>query len=432
MTDPTTVEREIVRAIETSVADLVRRTAAGLNGGALLAACEGLAQTTLRRVYAATSQLAAEQEPAPSCVQCGRAMVRHEREQRSLRSLWGELRGTYQRWRCRGCGHGATPSYDTWVQAQCSPRVLGVALYAGAHLPYQEAEALLGKVGLNLSDNTLQRLMRSHGGTWAADRREQARAYGELTNAPVPVGRPERLYLMVDGFKAHCDDGWREPRVGVVFETAQARLDEAGQPPEPRRLSLVSSLADADETMAQLACEAARRGLWSAREVILVADGASWIWDRLPSLVPMDTRVVEVLDWYHLVENLAKAVKAVFGEGGNERWLERLKSAAWVGQTEHLRRLLSRLRDHLPAGQRRREVANVIEYVRRHRKRINYQKLQLEGYHVGSGQVESACKRLGQRVKGAGMRWSHQGLNAVLAVLANDLSDPEVRWKQVA
>lgn len=432
MTDPTTVEREVLERIETGVAELVRSAVAGLSGEALMAACEDLAQTTLRQVYAATSQLAAEREPAPTCAQCGRAMQRHEREQRPVRSLWGEVRGTYQRWRCRGCGQGGAPSYDAWVRGQCSPRVLAIALYAGAHLPYEEAESLLAKVGLSLSDNTLQRLMRSHGGAWATERQREARAYGDLAASPVPGGRPERLYLMVDGFKAQCHDGWREPRVGVVFETAQARADEAGQPPEARRLSLVSALADADETMAQLACEAARRGLWSAREVVLVADGASWIWDRLPSLVPMGTRVVEVLDWYHLVENLAKAARAVHGEGGGERCLERLKTAAWVGQVAHLARLLGHLRDRLPDGDRRREVANVLDYVRRHRQRINYQKLQLEGYHVGSGQVESACKRLGQRVKGAGMRWSHGGLNAVLAVLANDLSDPEVRWKKVA
>lgn len=356
-------------------------------------------------------------------------MLRHEREQRPVRSLWGELRGTYQRWRCRTCGQGGTPRHEAWVRSQCSPRVLGIALYAGAHLPYQEAEELLAKVGLRLNDNTMQRLMRSHGGAWAAERHSEARAYAELAASPVALGRPGRLYLMVDGFKAHCDDGWRESRVGVVFETAQARADEAGQPPEPCRLSLVSALAAADETMALLASEAARRGLWSAREVVLVADGASWIWDRLPSLVPMGTRVVEVLDWYHLVENLAKAVH---GEGGGERCLERLKNAAWVGQTARLLGLLSWLRDGLPEGERRREVANVMAYVRRHRQRINYQKLQLEGYHVGSGQVESACKRLGQRVKGAGMRWSHEGLNAVLATLANDLSDAEVRWKAAA
>lgn len=432
MTDRTTVAREVLSKLTTALDEVLAKAADGDQGEGLLEHCERFAQVALRGAYAAATAVAAQSERAPVCGHCGRAMWRHERRQRPVRSLWGEVRGVYQNWRCGACRHDASPSYDSWVQAQCSPRVLGIALYASAHLPYQEAEALLGKVGLHLSDNTLQRLMRSHGGAWAAERQHEAHAYRELTAGPAPIHRPERLYLMVDGFKARCDDGWREPRVGVVFETAQARLGADGQPPEAHRLSLVSTLADADETMAQLAYEAARRGLWSAREVVLVADGAAWIWDRLPDLVPMATKVVEVLDWYHLVENLAKAVRAAFGEGGSERWLERLKSAAWVGQTAHLLRLLSWLRDHLAAGDRQREVTNVIDYVRTHRKRINYQKLQLEGYHVGSGQVESACKRLGQRVKGAGMRWSREGLNAVLAVLANDLSDPVVRWKAAA
>lgn len=432
MTDRSTVWSEVVERVASSLEGLGAMVQAGCSGEAWHDRCEAWARAALKEVYAAGSELTAAEEAAPQCPDCGRAMVRHEREQRSVRGLWGELRGTHQRWRCRGCGHGETPSYDSWVKAQCSPRVFALALYAGAHLPYQEAEQLLGKVGLSLSDNTLQRIMREHGGAWVAERREEARAYADLAGAPEPTNRPERLYVMADGFKSLCQDGWREPRVGVVFETAQARLDEAGQPPAPRRLSLVSALADADETMALLACEAARRGLWAAREVVLVADGASWIWDRLPDLVPLGTKSVEVLDWYHLVENLAKAVRAAYGESGGQACLERLKRAAWVGQTAHLSRLLSWLRDRLPEGERRRVVANVIAYVRRHRHRINYQKLQLEGYHVGSGQVESACKRLGQRVKGAGMRWTPHGLDAVLAVLTNDLSDAEVRWKKAA
>jgi len=36
------------------------------------------------------------------------------------------------------------------------------------------------------------------------------------------------------------------------------------------------------------------------------------------------------------------------------------------------------------------------------------------------------------RVKGAGMNWSEDGLNAVLALLAQDLSDEAVRWQPAA
>ncbi len=50
------------------------------------------------------------------------------------------------------------------------------------------------------------------------------------------------------------------------------------------------------------------------------------------------------------------------------------------------------------------------------------------GYPIGSGTVESACKRLiGARLKGAGMCWSKRGSQGVLTLRAELLSD---RWEQ--
>ena len=109
-----------------------------------------------------------------------------------------------------------------------------------------------------------------------------------------------------------------------------------------------------------------------------------------------------------------------------------MEEAAWAGDSNELLRLLRSLRDRAPAGERQRQAANVISYVQYHRGRMNYRQLELDGYHVGSGNVESRCKQLGLRVKGAGMNWSEDGLNAVLALLAQDLSDPQVRWQPAA
>jgi hypothetical protein len=48
---------------------------------------------------------------------------------------------------------------------------------------------------------------------------------------------------------------------------------------------------------------------------------------------------------------------------------------------------------------------------------------------IGSGVVESACKRVvGQRLKGGGMRWGEDGVDAVCHLRALFLSD-EGKWK---
>ena len=47
-----------------------------------------------------------------------------------------------------------------------------------------------------------------------------------------------------------------------------------------------------------------------------------------------------------------------------------------------------------------------------------------QGWQIGSGPVEAACKTvIGQRMKGSGMRWGHEGADAVCHLRALLLSE---------
>ena len=79
----------------------------------------------------------------------------------------------------------------------------------------------------------------------------------------------------------------------------------------------------------------------------------------------------------------------------------------------------------LPPGQgkRNRAARAVIErelaFFRKHRKRMRYRDLSEQGFAIGSGVVEAACKTLvTQRLKRSGMRWCIHGGQAVLTVRA--------------
>ena len=51
------------------------------------------------------------------------------------------------------------------------------------------------------------------------------------------------------------------------------------------------------------------------------------------------------------------------------------------------------------------------------RGQMRYDEYRSHGLPIGSGRVEAACKTVvGGRLKGAGMRWTVAGANAVLAV----------------
>ena len=62
----------------------------------------------------------------------------------------------------------------------------------------------------------------------------------------------------------------------------------------------------------------------------------------------------------------------------------------------------------------REQLARVEEYFGNNLHRMEYPEYLAEGWCIGSGAVESACKTVvGQRLKGAGMRWGEAGAHAL-------------------
>ena len=73
-------------------------------------------------------------------------------------------------------------------------------------------------------------------------------------------------------------------------------------------------------------------------------------------------------------------------------------------------------------------VRDAILYLFHQRKRMRYADFRRLGLPIGSGTVESACKVVVQaRLKQAGMRWSRNGTQAMLALRCALLSR---RWHQ--
>jgi hypothetical protein len=419
--------QQMVAGYEAEVRALLSSIAPGEpQAGALLARCEAVGQAATARLFEAASEQAARCEARPVCPDCGRAMARHDRWRRPVISVSGEYRGWFQRFRCEQCRTGACPGEQRWLRFGCTPQVVDIALGIAARMPFEAAEAQLARFGIHLSDNTLQRIMRELGGEREAERRAEAGAVMRLECEVPAVSRPQRLYVEVDARSARVGGQWMMVYVAVFFETRAApRADEGGKP-RPERVSVVSH-RDFAVFGELVQAEAQRRGIFEAEEVVLVGDGGNWVWPLLNDLVPLWRRSVQVLDWYHLTENLAKAVRAVWGEDFNDLVFKQLKNLAWQGQADALLDHLEQLATQAGSEAGSHEVTRVANYVRGHRERLNYRWRDLDGYQVGSGQVESRCKQLGLRIKGCGMDWSEAGLNAVLTVLADELTDPAVR-----
>lgn len=109
-----------------------------------------------------------------------------------------------------------------------------------------------------------------------------------------------------------------------------------------------------------------------------IGDGHDGIWNIIDQLAPQTQRR-EVLDWFHLMENLYKV-------GGSLKRLKRAQALLWNGQVDAVKDLFADCQHKL--------AQNFCHYLDKHRQRIiNYEYYQAEQIcSIGSGSVESAVK----------------------------------------
>jgi len=187
--------------------------------------------------------------------------------------------------------------------------------------------------------------------------------------------------------------------------------------------------------------EAVRRGYGTSKftKVVFIADGADVLWSLQQEFFP-DAELC--LDWFHAVEKLWKAGKAICR--GSRR--ERRRLEVWVAEQKRklrkglLPEVLAELADALaataltgPGNKYRREVlTEVLAHFEKNAHRMAYRHLRREDLDISSGVVEGAVRHLvGVRLDGPGMRWGRDRAEAVLrlrCVLINGLWDDFERF----
>ena len=137
----------------------------------------------------------------------------------------------------------------------------------------------------------------------------------------------------------------------------------------------------------------------SNEPITCLGDGHDGVWNLFNQIGTNEQRR-EVLDWYHLIENLHKV-------GGSLKRLRRVESQLWQGST------VEAIAEFV--GVRSKESQNFQNYLRKHQSRIpNYQNYQNQGIDIGSGAVESLIKQIGARIKIVGAQWKEKNVPQIL------------------
>ena len=187
------------------------------------------------------------------------------------------------------------------------------------------------------------------------------------------------------------------------------------------RRFLVTCLGDADAIFARLYAQLRELGWVGAHTVVvIVGDGAEWIWNRATMLVQR----CEILDFWHAVEHAGGFAQLRFGEGSTpaDQWVHAIAEDPRAGKVQAVIARLKRLRPKTP--ELRDSLQALIRYYSENAGRMRYDEYLRLGYGIGSGAVESAHKQVVHaRFRQAGMRWSEAGARRLLALRLLLLND---------
>ena len=353
-------------------------------------------------------------------------------------SVVGQVRYERAYYYCGHCGHGIAPA-DAELRvagAELTPAAREVAALAGTLTSFAEAaEKSLPKMsGLRLSESTVERATEAAGAS-VGERLGNGEVFGEAKPWSWPTDSQGRTvgYVSLDatgvgiqGPGAKAAEG-RMVDVGMIFA--------AGADGRPARIRALAGLYDRPELGEQMRRQAAQAGLESAEVWVGLTDGGNGLDEFLRVYFP---RAEVILDFYHAAEHLNDLAKCLHpGDEGLAgevagRWCHQLKHEGGAAVLAALEALNLKGRKASV-----RECHRLVSgYVRNNLFRMDYPRCQANGWLIGSGHIESACKGVvGWRLKGNGMRWSESGADAVShlrALFKSEKSQWDAFWASAA
>lgn len=219
---------------------------------------------------------------------------------------------------------------------------------------------------------------------------------------------------------------WREPKVLIVYMVDTEGKREARFAP-----FIDATLKGPDAVFALLQSYLQRLEITQADQVLFSADGAPWIWKRVPLLVQAlglaAEQVHELLDFYHAAHHLGQVAALC------KDWRAKARTR-WRTQQRHLRlrgqvaQVIAAVRD-IGRGHNSKAIRKHRDYLIKNQSRMTYAKLVALKLPIGSGASESTVRRvINLRLKGASLAWCRASAEAILLLRSYYKAG---RWKML-
>ena len=361
-----------------------------------------------------------------ACAGCGQPVrLVGARWVRRARGLVGDLTLERAAYVCTACGQGQAPLDTTLGLGPwgITPGLARVVARAGITDSFAEAaESLRETLGIEIPVETVRVVCEAAGALAEAEQQDAITALQEGWREE-PAGGAQTLLVEVDGVQVWERDGWHEMKIGRAAPLGPATQTD----PWTGRTTLMlgpsicgGGLEPAEESWWRMCVIARQAGLGPATErVVVLCDGAAWIWNRAAAFLGGPGReAVEIVDIFHAYEHLWAVGHALYPDAATcAGWVEPLKDALYAAGAPAVIAALAAAQP--PTTEAADLLRTTRAYFVEHAARMDYPRFVAQHLPIGSGAIESLCKNLvEQRAKGAGMRWTAAGVQAIVSLRA--------------
>jgi hypothetical protein len=398
----------------------------------------------LRRIGSETQELIIGQmdrnrrKGKRKCPECGEEKYWERYEPRNYITTLGEMQLERAYYNHGACHSGWVPLDQRLGlgASELSQRAQEMVSFLGAFMPFEQAQTYLSRYhGLHISHDTVNNATVRIGQILKEQQELAVKQTWETESLPAceVVEPPEQLYISADGIKYLLPDGsGKEIRVAAIYETEERR-NRKGEI-HVHAINLVYVVHSDVEQLARAAYLIARkRGVTLADQIIVLGDGANWIWNRISKLFPVN-KTTEIVDFYHASEYIWNVANTAFGQESQQAqdWADaRCRALKHQGPEPILQALLKLSPKNASASK---ALADALSYFQNQGHRMDYPIYVEMGLQIGSGSAESAVNQVvGVRLNQSGMRWNPDHAEAVSHVRAAILSGRgEQFWKDFA
>jgi hypothetical protein len=367
------------------------------------------------------------------CPYCEKALKERTKHPRTVETLIGQVSFERPYFYCLDCQQGFYP-LDSALDLSSRKKqkdIQKAACSLTSEIPYNTSSKLFQELtGMPLSDHTAHEMVAEVAGDLtmldtvpsAQEIRDKIEEIAEgktwrpimvmgIDGAHVPT-RPEDAKGTRPGRKnqrarrAHWKGQWQEAKGFRLYLVDGERIIHIAS------WHQIQSNEELAETLR--ICTASGLIPTDLVRLCVIADGAPWIWELVKELFPS---AVEILDFYHCSEHINKVASEQYPNDPEtqQHWAESAIARLMMNEGQGVIWGLQRMNPH--SKQAATEITKLINYLKKHIDRIDYQSSRKGGYPIGSGGIESSNKFICHvRLKRSGAWWYVGKANDILAL----------------